>query len=612
MAPTPAHLRAFYTNPHIPYGLGIDFTLRLDTAPLDSYFLDKLDRVARPPSALQHQSTPDSGSRDLRLHRRQTPAIATELDSPPPPYTPSLALHAPTLGVSDSPNPGVTGAGTPPPSPMLGEHSANMARVAQGRVVVVVVLIGVVVLAAVAGAGHVMLKRRGGRIAAMTPVLVRKKHPRKLKMVQGIKGGPLKKRGKVDYDDSTWGTPAAAKVKSMIFGRSAEKDGPDLDWVVVQGLAPIQETLAHTDTASSVLPVAEVTELRVTNPDLEDQAYMAMPAFPSGGSFADQGTVLSTIEEADEQDVSEVALAAMDSSEDPLAFDSQEVADIAHALGLALQTYSGSASTLESGPGSRNRCSLAVSPEDTILAAMALRSGMESVSVRAKALGRPRKGSNASTMTSGSNDGVTFSPISSTFSSATSFSSEQADEGVEDHGGLLFEVRRAQPRSMEFGRGIVVSVASVSDLKSKAEDSQDSLPRFVVSASTSSENDMHYLIGSRSITKGDSVTAINPAHLSAYSSGTSMSLDDFPSPPVLLDTVKRISTSLTSEIENSLNMTLAKNPYLSRSSEQPAIGALIDGAQREERLMLELKRRLQERLEDRQVADRDSENVYIL
>ncbi|TFY83706.1 hypothetical protein EWM64_g312 [Hericium alpestre] len=664
MAPTPARQLPLQTNTHTVYELQSQVTeLALDTVPLDSGSINQPDLFARPPPSPESART--FRSRCRRLFRRQPPGklppaiIEPQVLGPLPPYTPAIPLHAPTLTVTDLSTPAAASSTIPPTissaSPVIStDHS---------RFVVVAVLLGIALLAVIAGAAHVMLKRRGGRVAFTIPTLSRKNENagrssknenagRRAKGDQGIRGGGGLQKGKggIAHDDSMWGTRGkmwktsskmlrtpvkmvGASVKMLrtsvkekmillISQRSpSPKDGLDLDWVVVQGLAPAPVYQPSKPVPASTRGMEQDHEQRYTKPDLET-GDVAMPAFASRASLGEGGPHLCTITEMEEQDLGDVPMHIRhsDGYDSFSELDSKEVADIAHALGLALQNYSSSVSTLDSNPAARRR-SMCVHPEDTVLAAMALRSGTETVALRARAASPPRKISMASMLTTGSHEAVIFSPLSSGLSVATSFSTYESEEAAESEviidsdDELLFEVRRAQPRSMEFGRGLVVSIGSVSDLKDTQQNRQDTVPRLVVSASTSSESGTRYILGPHTAKyEGGGGGSNGFLSVSTCSSDTSMSLADFPSPPVILDAVKRISTSLTSEIERSLNMTLASNAHLNSnmSKLQPTQSSIVDLTVCEQRMMAEVKRRLQERSRNRDRVEPDSDFMYIL
>ncbi|KAI0063641.1 hypothetical protein BV25DRAFT_401395 [Artomyces pyxidatus] len=473
----------------------------------------------------------------LRIHRfrkRQYlpdgPLSASPIDGPPPAVTPTLALHAPTLAPAP-PN----STSNPPLSPL-----PQLSRVhpgADGALIATAVLLGVVILLFLV---RFLLLKTYGRLATTVPSVVRKHFGTTAKVEQGL-GFVM-----VDYEDSTWGTPPKKAEGHEDVEADARRDGD----VSTKSVQPVQSDISarvrswrHTMPTQPCASPTPIEDSSINNTMGRRQRSSSTPAFTMRRDYS-TNTELYTISEGDEQDVSDVPMDTLSSStgESEELVYSQEAADIAHALGLALQQYSSSISTLDSAPPRmRNRRgSLAVSAEDTVAAALALRAGMESVSVRARAPGRPRKASDASSLSAGAQeDGEEFSSAGSLSSSATSVGAAEEDEDEET---VTFEVRRIEARSMEFQRGIVVSIATIADLH-KCE---DQIPQVVVSASPSF-NECDF------VDRG-----------SLHACASDFSVSDFPEPPVLLDNVKTLSTSLTHDIEKSLSMALAGDPYFTR------------------------------------------------
>ncbi|KAI0051239.1 hypothetical protein FA95DRAFT_356283 [Auriscalpium vulgare] len=464
----------------------------------------------------------------LRRHKKRQydpdgPLTANQIDGPPPAVTPTLPLHAPTLTSTTGP----AGSTTIPEIPSMPTTIPQILRTRagiSGALVATGVLLGAALLIALL---RFLILRSTGKVASSVPSFVRKRLGTTRNVEENL-GFVM-----IEYEDSTWGTPPKlAKDRA----EQETSDAYEQSRIFASNDPFIS---ADTPTRRHSAPYAEQTPLSSPE-DIQDSAErlqkalstsaIAMPREPSAQSD------LFTISEGDEQDVSDVVLATLNASasqEDEPDF-SQEAAEIAHALGLALQNYT-SLSTIDSGQAR----SLTVSRQDRVAAVFALRAGMETVNVRARATGRPRKASDASTSLSDGTASGEFSSNGSLNSSGTELTDAESGHGCDEE--VLLEVRRVETRSMDFTKGIVVSVATISD--------PVQVPQVVVSASTSYDD-----------VRGGS------AHpLQAYPSDISdISVSDFPYPPVLLDSVRTMSTSLSQDIEKSLSMALRGDPYFTK------------------------------------------------
>ncbi|KAI0268697.1 hypothetical protein BC834DRAFT_866802 [Gloeopeniophorella convolvens] len=167
-----------------------------------------------------------------------------------------------------------------------------------------------------------------------------------------------------------------------------------------------------------------------------------------------------------------------------------------------------------------------------------------------------------SMITSDTDEGIVTSESSASESVDSGFGlcvlSTEGSASEED-----YELRRVETRSMDFKRGVVVSLVGLSaaegDGDTKKPQGFYDLPRVVVSASLSMESETF---------------SPHMNHASRISMAT-IDLGDFPKPPIISDTLRSISTSLFSEIESSLGGMLKRNLGVSgrRVSSAPQLTA---------------------------------------
>ncbi|KAI0318273.1 hypothetical protein OF83DRAFT_1171250 [Amylostereum chailletii] len=448
---------------------------------------------------------------------------------------------------------------TPPPyaPPVSGPISRWAPFTTKTPIIILVVSLGMIALYSV---GRLMLSGQKQTIVKA----LRKLRPQKCDIEAGvgwvmIKHGRAQWNGKQDKE-SLWGAASETKASQSSLEKFLNQKYPQRPCKAVLRCDP----LVRRHTLTTLIPPPPKTNPSPDYAPSQDQRTrsLSVPVLPSR-RYSGPSPELYTIDEDEEHNndgnMSDVPLAELyglgldtdsesggfsDSSE--INYDS-EMASIAHALGAALQYCSSSLDSVSTA---------GVSPEDTLAAVMALRSGLSSVNVRARTEGRPRKGSEASsTMTMGGEGadrgaGDAFSSDGSTNSSLTSIgSSSLEDEAV-------FEVRRAETRSMDFKRGMVVSIASLSGVDAEDADGEKGYSRVIVSESTSVGGGVRYSLADdrtdASMDLGD--------------------LDDFPRPPVFLGAIKRTSTTLSSDIEKTLNTALADNPFTwKRTASAPAL-----------------------------------------
>jgi hypothetical protein len=137
---------------------------------------------------------------------------------------------------------------------------------------------------------------------------------------------------------------------------------------------------------------------------------------------------------------------------------------------------------------------------------------------------------------------ITGSPGSDSAACGLSIKSSGTDT-EEDY----YELQRVETRSMDFERGIVLSLEILPGMDYDEDKIPPldlySLPRVVISASSSVASEV---LSSR-------------ANLASGRSETTIDLGDFPRPPFISDTLTSISTSLVSEIEDSLGPVIGRN-----------------------------------------------------
>lgn len=134
---------------------------------------------------------------------------------------------------------------------------------------------------------------------------------------------------------------------------------------------------------------------------------------------------------------------------------------------------------------------------------------------------------------------VTGSPGSDSAACGLSIKSS----GTEDY----YELQRVETRSVDFERGIVLSLEILPDMDYDEDKIPPldlySLPRVVISASSSVASEVLSSRTGRPSGRG----------------GTTIDLGDFPRPPFISDTLTSTSTSLISEIEDSLGPVTGRN-----------------------------------------------------
>jgi hypothetical protein len=219
---------------------------------------------------------------------------------------------------------------------------------------------------------------------------------------------------------------------------------------------------------------------------------------------------LNTIVGANERDLGE-ALPTQDFNPFTAAHGKMKISNV---LSLAM------------GRGDNLEISTLASPE--LAAVLALRADAETVDVLA-----PLKLSN----TREADDAIeeTESSIADSIASdsAAYVHSTESSGSEED-----YELHRVETRSIDFKRGIMVSLGAFSDI-GDTEDKKSplaiyALPRVVISASPSVTSE------------------VMSSHSNRVSGVSEIDLRDFPCPPVIGETLESISTSLISEIEVSL------------------------------------------------------------
>jgi hypothetical protein len=414
------------------------------------------------------------------------------LNVPSPPYTASLDLRFPVLSSANMPPTATSASDSHRTALQQSKAAIRHTTAITAALIVVCVLMG---LAACAVISSFAYRRR----------LLLPKWLRWNRRGEDDLGFVL-----VEYDDSTWGTTAKDSWKVM---PSFEAGGR----VSASG-----ETHARAVDPSSLTEKVErntTSSIHSLFPEvLHDASHCdsgLTHTMTRGGSERDSGTIAET----DEQDLGD----ASTTQDFSLPTATHGNVEMSNALALAM------------GGDENLKLSTLASPEPA--AVLALRAGTEPVEVLAPPTMAQRELSN----TSGTDDAIeqtASSTVDSLASNLTTCVLSTESSGSEED----YELHRVETRSMDFERGIVVSLGAFSDI-GNTEDKKSPLslyvlPRVVISESTSVASE---------VVSSDR----DPNHATGMSE-TTIDLGDFPNPPIIGDTLKITSTSLISEIEISL------------------------------------------------------------
>ncbi|KAH9978771.1 hypothetical protein BGW80DRAFT_1280844 [Lactifluus volemus] len=433
-----------------------------------------------------------------RFRSRQSvsdsPAVESTypLNVPSPPYTATLDLRLPVLSSANMPPTATSASGSHWSALQQSKAAIHHTTAITAALIVVCVLMG---LAACAVISSLAYRRR----------LLLPKWLRWNRRAEDDLGFVF-----VEYDDSTWGTTAKDSWKVM---PSFEAGGRELASGEAHPRAvdpdPLTEKVER-NTTSSIHSLSLEVLRDASHCDSGFTHTMAR-----GGSER----VLGTIVETDEQDLGD-ASTTQDFSLPTVTHGNVEMSN---ALGLAM------------GGDENLKLSTLASPE--LAAVLALRAGTENVDVLAPPTIAQWELSN----TIGADDAIEQTASSTVDSLASDLAacvlSTESSGSEED-----YELHRVETRSMDFERGIVVSLGAFSDIEN-TEDKKSPLSLYVLPRIVIPE--------SKSVASEVVSSDRDPNHATGVSE-TTIDLGDFPNPPIIGDTLKIISTSLISEIEISL------------------------------------------------------------
>ena len=442
-----------------------EFHTTLGSSPSTYSIASPQFRITRPLHRFSFRRV--SFAHQRRFRSRQHPGSsvvvtsASAVNGPPPPYTPTIDLHP-----SFIPPTGIPAASTPtadlhesaPPQTQIPRHHLSPTAIA---LIVVCTLVGLALCTVI---GYFAHRKR-------LPLLL---WPWRTRREEDSLGFVF-----IEYDDSTWGTPAKRAWREMpaFEAGSREREGG--------------EAHARALASSPLVPKAEeVHPVPVApQPDPEaptDDDCREVTFGPSTQTGSGSRTELNAIARSNGQDFDEVAPptgAVNPHSGTNIGVLCKPV--IGHTLGLAL--------------GDKLELSTLASSE--LAAVLALHAGAETLDVLALPELRPLDVGEDETEVS------TVDSLSSGLVACTSSSTEESSGSEDD-----YEFHRVETRSMDFKRGIVVSLGGMID--TDGEGDEKPLPRVVISGSSSG------LFSSRS------------NRVSGTSEGT-IDLGDFPRPPVI-------------------------------------------------------------------------------
>ena len=429
-----------------------------------------------------------------RQYLGDSTAVAVEptslVSSPPPPYTPTLNLHLSMLSSIE-----MSASATLAPDSHLSALPQSEATIRHtttitAALIAVCVLVGLVACAVI---GHLVYKRR----------FLLTKWSRRSRQAEDDLGFVF-----VAYDESTWVAPAkdALRVMPSFETGARESEGGEAHARVVAS-SPLT-TKVEEDT----VPGVPSTSLEASRDAGHGASSLTLRRERDGSQRE-----LRTIVESSEQGLGD-ATPTQDFRPPTVTHKKTE---ISNALGLVMRR------------DDDIELSTLASPE--LAAVLALRAGAKPVGVLAPPTIAEQDISNTGKADDKIEETESSTADSLASDSAACVLSTQSSGSEED-----YEFHRVETRSMDFERGIVVSLAAYPDINDDEDQKSPldlyALPRVVISASPSVLSEV---ISSRS----------NRA--SGVSEAT-IDLGDFPRPPVIGETLDSISTSLISEIEISL------------------------------------------------------------
>jgi hypothetical protein len=265
----------------------------------------------------------------------------------------------------------------------------------------------------------------------------------------------------VEYEDSTWGTPAQGAWKEMptFEAGSREREGGE----------------AHARVLAPALTVPKAEEVQAV-PSIPQPDPETRPGNNSRGLTLAPPTRLNTIVKTNEWD--------LDDTPSPTSV-------IGNTLGLALG----------------NKLDLGTLTSSELAAVLALHVAAGTLDVLARPGMREHRSPDASEVEE--TDGSLADSLSSGLMACISSSTEESSGSEDD-----YELHRVETRSMDFNRGIIVSLGATTDTDGEGDEKQ--LPRVVISGSSSEEV----------------FSSQHSNRVSGISEGT-IDLGDFPRPPVI-------------------------------------------------------------------------------
>jgi hypothetical protein len=403
-----------------------------------------------------------------RFRSRQHPASpvvltsASAVNGPPPLYTPTIDLHPSIITPTGIPATSTATADLRRPVQPIPRHHLSATAIA---LIVVCVLVGLALCTVI---GYFVHRKR-------IPLLQWPWRTRTRREEESL-GFVF-----VEYDDSTWGTPAKGAWREMpaFEAGSREREGGEVHARVLTSspLAPKVEEVHPVPSSSQPDPEApnddDFREITFTPPTQTGSSpWTELKTAKSNGRGLDD-TAHPT---GDINPHNATSISALCKSV------------IGHTLGLALG----------------DKLELSTLASSQVAAVLALHAGAEALDVLALPGMREQRPVDASEEET---EGSIADSLSSGLVACTSTSTEESSGSEDD-----YEVHRVETRSMDFKRGIIVSLAATTD--TDGEGDEKPLPRVVISGSSSE------LFSPRS------------HRVSGLSEGT-IDLGDFPRPPVI-------------------------------------------------------------------------------
>ena len=379
-------------------------------------------------------------------------ASASAVNGLPPPHTPTIDLHPSTIPPTGFPATGTATANLRVSAPPQTQISHNRMSVTAIVLIVVCTLLGLALCIVI---GRFAYRKR-------LPLL---RLPWQTRQVEDSLGFVF-----VEFDDSTWGTPATGTRKEMpTFEASARE--PEGGGAHARVVAP---ALLASKVDARLVPSVPPYDSKAP-PDNNCRELTFAPYVKTGS-----GSTVKTNEWGD---------LTVPYDEDKIGVPCKSV--IRTTLGLAMG----------------DKLELSTLALSELAAMLALHGGKETSDVLARPGMRDYRPPDASEVEE--TEPSVADSLSSGLVTCVSSSSEDSSGSEDD-----YEVHRVETRSMDFKRGIIVSLGAVTD--TDGEGDEKPLPRVVISGSSSE------------------VFSSCSNHVSEMSeSERTIDLGDFPRPPVI-------------------------------------------------------------------------------